>query len=198
MISPVIVPIVEGYSEVQSVSVLLRRLVRSSRSPSIKIDRPIRIGRYKIVREGELERAIALARLRACDAIFLLIDADDDCPAELGPALLERAQAVDQRLSYAVVLAKREFEAWLAGGLESLRGIRGIQSNALSPEEPENVRDAKKLLTQQMSGRTYVEVDDQPALTERFDFEAARQRCPSLDKLLRDFDRIASELHSKQ
>jgi len=38
--------------------------------------------------------------------------------------------------------------------------------------------------------RTYVEVDDQPALADRFDLKLARQRCPSFDKFIRDVEAI--------
>jgi hypothetical protein len=63
----------------------------------------------------------------------------------------------------------------------------------LSPESPEEIRDAKGYLTRQMhGGRTYVEVDDQPALTEKFDLQLARQRCPSFDKLVRAFETLLS------
>jgi hypothetical protein len=90
-----------------------------------------------------------------------------------------------------VVLAKSEFEAWFLGSLESLRGVRGLAGTAVSPERPEEIRDAKGYLTRQMTGgRTYVEVDDQPALAARFDWQLARQRCPSLDKFLRDVERL--------
>jgi predicted nuclease with TOPRIM domain len=87
MSSPVLVPIVEGHSEVESIPVLLRRLLSEKSRYDIKIARPLRVGRYKVVRAGEFERAIELARRRpeGCDAILLLLDADDDCPKDLAP-----------------------------------------------------------------------------------------------------------------
>ena len=93
MSSPVLVPIIEGHSEVQSVPVLLRRLLAERKRYEVKVVRPVRVGRYKVVRPGELERACELARRRpeGCNAILLLLDADDDCPKELAPDLLERA-----------------------------------------------------------------------------------------------------------
>jgi hypothetical protein len=41
-----------------------------------------------------------------------------------------------------------------------------------------------------IGGRTYVEVDDQPALAEKFDLALTRQRCPSFDKFVRDVQMI--------
>ena len=89
----VVVPIVEGHSEVQSVPVLLRRLLAEQGRHQVRVAKPVRVGRYKVVRPGELERAIELARRTRenCDAILAVLDADDDCPAELAPTLLERA-----------------------------------------------------------------------------------------------------------
>ena len=193
MTPPVLVPIVEGHSEVQSVPVLLRRIQAEFGHSDVRIAKPVRVKRYKVVRPGELERAFELARRRpeGCDAILLLLDADDDCPKELAPDLLERARNASLGLPVAVVLAKSEFESWFIGSLESLRGVRGITKTVVSPESPEDIRGAKGYLSHRMAGRrTYVEVDDQPALAAKFDLELARQRCSSFDKLIRDVGAI--------
>ena len=61
----------------------------------------------------------------------------------------------------------------------------------MSPENPEEIRDAKGYLTRQMiDSRTYVEVDDQPAFADRFDLQLARQHCPSFDKFVRDVEML--------
>ncbi|NBD35623.1 MAG: DUF4276 family protein [Chloroflexi bacterium] len=187
--SPVIVPIVEGHAEVAALPILMRRLVAQLERYEIHIARPVRVKRYQVVRPGELERALTLAQRRpeGCDAVLCLLDADDDCPKELAPRLIDRAQSASADLPVAVVLAKSEFEAWFVGSLESLRGVRGITEIAMAPEQPEAIRDAKGYLSHQMiPGRRYVEVDDQPALAKHFDLALARHRCPSFDKLFRD------------
>ena len=193
----VVVPIVEGHSEVQSVPVLLRRLLAEQGQHQVRVAKPVRVGRYKVVRPGELERAIELARRTRenCDAILVVLDADDDCPAKLAPTLLERAMTASACIPVSVVLAKSEFESWFLGGLESLRGVRGVDTTAVSPDNPEDIRDAKGHLSHQMiGGRTYVEVDDQPAMAARLDLQLARQRCPSFDKLVRDIATLATAL----
>ena len=162
----------------------MRRLLAEYGRYEIEIARPVRVKRYQVVRPGELERAFELARrrLEGCDALLLLLDADDDCPKEIAPGLVERAQSA-------------EFEAWFVGSLESLRGVRGIIETAASPRKPEDIRDAKGYLSRQMTpGRRYVEVDDQPAFAERFDLESARQHCPSFDKFVRDVQGILANL----
>jgi hypothetical protein len=185
---PLLVPVVEGHAKVAAVPVLLRRLLAASGRPEVAVAQPVRVKRYQVVRPGELERAFELARRtrQGCGAILLLLDADDDCPKELAPALLQRAQAAGAGLPVAVVLAKSELEAWFVGSLESLHGVRGIDATATAPAGPEDIRDAKGYLSRHMAhGRRCVEVDDQPALARRFDPVLARQRCPSFDKFVR-------------
>jgi len=194
---PVLVPIVEGHAEVEALPVLMRRLLAEFDRYEIGIARPVRVKRYQIVRPGELERACELARRRpeGCDAILLLLDADDDCPKEIAPGLVARARNSSAGLPVAVVLAKSEFEAWFVGSLESLRGVRGVQETAISPESPEDIRDAKGYLSRQMAyGRRYIEVDDQPAMAESFDLTSARQRCPSFDKFVRDVQGVLDSI----
>jgi hypothetical protein len=193
----VVVPIVEGHSEVESVPVLLRRLLYRSQifADQIEVDRPIRVHRYKVVKENRLERAIGLAALRGCDAVLVLLDANGDCPAELGPELLERARQASCDIPVWVVIAKAELESWFVGSIESLRGERGIAESAAPPAEPEGVRGAKEWLSQRMpDNQPYLEVDDQPALAEQFDLERTRERCPSFDKFVRDVEAMIDRL----
>ena len=190
-----IVPIVEGLSEVESVPVLLRRILAQTAAHGVLVARPFRVKRNLIVKEGELERTIRqVVRSRSGAAgILVLLDADDDCPAQLGPSLLKRCQAVTQ-LPAAVVLAMREFEGWFLGAKESLRGVRGIRQDAMVPENPEMIRGAKERLTKNMQGQRYMEVDDQPALAARMDLELAKARCPSFEKFLRGVNFLISEM----
>jgi hypothetical protein len=191
-----IVPIVEGHSEVESVGVLLRRLLRTFNRLDIQIARPFRVKRYQVVKEGQIERAVTQGTRgrENVGAVLVLLDADDDCPAWLAKKLLARCAKVTG-LPVAVVLANREFEAWFLGAKESLRGIRGIRQDAVSPANPESIRDAKGRISANMSaGRRYLEVDDQPALAEKLDIKTARKRCPSFDKLVREIQRLAQLL----
>ena len=121
--------VVEGHGEVEAVPILIRRIAaRVDPALSILVRRPLRISRSQIARVGELERAIELAarQVGRQGGILVLIDSDDDCPAELGPELLGRARKARSDLPIGVVLAKREFEGWFLASAESLRGKRGI------------------------------------------------------------------------
>jgi hypothetical protein len=107
--------------------------------------------------------------------------------------LLKRIGDAHGDLSASVILAKREFEGWFLGSLESLRGVRGIIDDVVSPSHPEEISGAKERMSQFMAGnRTYVAIDDQPALASKFDLNLARNKCPSFDKFRRDFERLIS------
>ena len=189
--------IVEGHGEVGAVPILIRRIAESLH-PELLIDTPppIRIPRNKVVNEGELERGIELTarKMGGHGAIFIILDSDDDCPAQLGPALLRRALRTRSDLPSAVVLAKREFESWFLAAANSLRGQKGLKSNLKSPNNPEAIRGAKEWLNRQMeSGKKYRETLDQPALTTHFDFDQARH-ADSFDKCYRDIVYLLCEL----
>ena len=180
-----IAAIVEGDGEVEAVRVLIRR-IGAEVSPLVlpEILRPIRVRRQRVVKDGELERYVALAAARAGDGgrIVILLDANGDCPAEFAPIILQRARAVRPDLRVEVVLAKSEYEAWFLAAIESIAGTRGIHPDASAPADPESIRGAKEWLRKRGS---YRPTADQAALTARFDMVLARERSPSFDKMWR-------------
>ena len=180
-----IVAIVEVDGEVEAVPVLLRRIgAEVSPLVPLEVSRPIRVRRHRIVKEGELERYVALAAARAGDGgrIMILLDANGDCPAEFAPTILQRACATRPDLRVEVVLAKCEYEAWFISAVESIAGTRGIHADLSAPQDPESIRGAKEWLRMQGS---YRPTADQAALTARFDMASARERSPSFDKMWR-------------
>lgn len=190
-----IVPIVEGYSEVESIPVLLRRYQQLTGIYITEVARPIRVPRNRVVKEGELEKAVELARRQypAIQAVMIILDADDDCPASLGPELLRRASSTASgQFQCAVVLPKTELEAWFVASVVSLRGKRGISGNAIAPANPEGISDAKGWLTNQMIDKTYVEVDDQPSFVQQFDFSLVLSACRSFRKFDKEVRAILS------
>jgi hypothetical protein len=125
--------------------------------------------------------------------VLIVLDADDDDPAQIEAALLDRCRTVSL-LPTAVVAARRELESWFLGCKESLRGVCGIRSDAEAPDGPEGIRGAKERLSRNMEGnRRYVEVVDQPALAARMDLDLARQRCPSFQRLIAGLERLLTE-----
>ena len=189
--------IVEGHGDVVAVPLLIRRIA-AELHPDLVIEtpRPIRVHRNQVVQADKLERRVELAtqRIDGQGAIFIVLDADDACPAQLGPELINRVSQTRSDLPIAVVLAKYEFEAWFLASAESLRGQRGLRDNIQPPNEPETIRGAKEWLTHRMEGsRTYSETHDQPALAALFDMEQARQ-ADSFDKCYRDIVSLLEKL----
>lgn len=190
-----IVAIVEGHGDEPAVPVLIRRIAAEV-NPGLAVEvHPIRIPFSRLVRQGEFERAVDLAARMsgANDSILILVDCEDDCPAELGPRLLARARQARADRQIGVVLAKCEYETWFIASAESLRGKRGLPNDLTSPEHPESIRGAKEWLERHMPPRRgYSEPLDQPALTACFDMRAAR-KADSFDKCYREIAKLLQQ-----
>lgn len=182
-----IVAIVEGDGEVEAVPLLVRRIALEV-SPLVPPDvpRPIRGRRQRFVKPGEVERYVNLAAIlgTAEGRILVVLDANGDCPAELGPSLLQRARAARSDRRIEVVVAKCEYESWFIAAVDSLQGTRGISADAKVPEDPESIRGAKEWLRDRMSG-PYSPTADQATFTARFDMALACRCSPSFDKMWR-------------
>jgi hypothetical protein len=142
-----------------------------------------------LLRSGKLERIVELAvrKLGGPGGVFVLLDCDDNCPATLGPCLLERVHRASRGFPVALVLAHREYEAWFLGAAPSIAGKRNLPNHLPPHPRPESVRGCKEWLSSQMPrGAAYNEVEDQPALTDEFNFDMARSACPSFDKCHRE------------
>ena len=190
--------IVEGDGEVKAVPVLIRRIAWGLYPDiTIIVETPIRAPRYQVIKDGELESRIELAaqKIEGEGAILIILDSEGDCPAHLGPTLLERASQTRNDIPIAVVIAKNEFEGWFLAAAESLRGKRGLKGDITAPDYPERIRDAKRWLSERMEDKTYRETTDQAALAAQFDLEQAR-KADSFDKCYRDIVRLLEELQA--
>jgi hypothetical protein len=188
--------VVEGHGEVASVPILLRRLGEWLHPDIVvTVARPVRMTKSKLLQPGQLERAAQLAALTVENngGILVLLDSDESCPAALGPSLLQRVKAARGDLPSAVVLAKREFEAWFLASAQSLKGQGGLAEDVITPPQPEEVAGAKEWLGDRLSRGAYSSTVDQPALTSKFDLELARGAA-SFGKLCRAFNQLVEEL----
>lgn len=185
-----IVPIVEGFGEVDAVPVLIRRQAESDGIPGgVEILRPIRMSAAALVRSQGLERVTELAarKLGGHGGIFVLLDSEDWCPAKVGPALRARLAAARPDVPCGLVLAHREFEAWFIGASVSLAGRRELPAVMDEHPRPESIRGCKEWLSRQLPpGRTYSEVTDQPAFMAVLDLDRAEAHCPSFGKCRRE------------
>lgn len=83
--------IVEGHGDVAAFPVLLRRLVLAAEVWEVEVGKPIRRPRSRLVDETGVRQAVRLAALQTdCGAVLILLDGDDDCPADLGPTVQGR------------------------------------------------------------------------------------------------------------
>ena len=192
--------VVEGEGEVHAVPILIRRIAQRIDPGLVPfVPRPIRVRRNRITeRFDELERALerAAASIKTGGAVLILLDSEDDCPAQLAPNLVQRATRCRSDLLIGVVLAKREYEAWFLAAAESIRGKRGLPATLDSPNDPEGVQGAKEWLRNHMPPtRKYTETTDQSALTDLFDLDQARQRSNSFDKCYREIERLLRVLY---
>ena len=121
------------------------------------------------------------------------MDADDDCPATLAPALLARARTARADLPVAVVLPRREFESWFLASAESFRDRFRLPEDLHAPADPEEIGGAKEWLRDRLASGNYSPAVDQPALAAIFDLQQARV-APSFDKLWREMGRLLTVL----
>jgi hypothetical protein len=178
--------VVEGHADQRAVPILVRRLLLRHGVADVEIPSPWRLHKGKMKKPDELARVIEMmARKSAPDgALLVLLDADRDCPAEVGPSLLATVKSVREHLPSSVVVAKREFEAWFLAAAASLAGKRGLPSHLEPPADPEGIADCKGWLGSRMP-RGYSETLDQPAFASVFDLDLALA-APSFAKLDRD------------
>ena len=192
--------IVEGYGEIEAIPILIRRIALDINPGFVPfVLYPIRIPFSKLIKEGEIERALELAigKLNRQGGIIVVADCDYDngCPAKEGPELLIRAKKICKKIPVSVIPAKKEFETWFIASAESLRGKRSVSEEIQSPENPEDIRGAKEWLNKWLPDRIkYIETEHQPAFTAIFDMSSARKKSNSFDKCYRDIYKILSDL----
>lgn len=172
----VVATIVEGHGEVEALPVLLRRL-----EPSLDYPRPIRVPRTRLVVAETLARYLRLAAANIHDgggagAILIVLDADDDCAATLGPGLAEAGATAVGPPVYCVI-AVREFEAWFLAGVTDL-----------AVENAESIRGCKERLRHRLG--QYRPTVDQPRLASRIEPETAAAHSPSFAKLTRTIEQL--------
>jgi hypothetical protein len=202
-----VAPIVEGETEERSIKTILSRLWRdllhaADREPLAVLE-PIPAHRSSLVKDGHpemeqmVERAVRVLRSRTQQVavnrgfVLLLIDAEEDCPATLGPRLRERARAARSDADIACVLAKRELENWFKAAAASLAGVSGLPDDLTVPANPEE-GSGDTWLTRQMQRqnrrRKYKKAADAVELAQRMDLQQCRDNSPSFDKLCRELE----------
>lgn len=197
-----VAPIVEGHGEVSAVPILLRRIFQELFDfTAVEILRPIRQPRNKLLRNNDdcLQKSLNLAvqKLqqdcdpRAAHLILVILDADQECAAKVGPRLLKKAAKLRADAQIGVVLAVWEYETWFVSAAESLSKYLDLRGEAV-PEDPEGAKCRKRWIEDRWRGTKYSEAVDQPKLTAEMNLHDCRSRSPSFDKLCREIERRLS------
>ena len=191
---PVFVSVIEGHGEVEAIRVLMNVVVSAIGAgvyPSIAA--PVRAPKGTLVNvAGELERYAAMAISRGGPAarLFILLDADDSCPAELGPQLLSRAAARFSHYPISVNVANREYESWFIASAESIANYSDASAGIAVPESVEGIRDAKGWVRRYLADGGYRPTRHQAAFSSRINVPLARSRSQSFDRFCREIERL--------
>ena len=188
--APGIVPIVEGPGDESAAPILLRRILfeRLGRF-DFEVKRPKK-AKDKGALVKRLENFLVYARnTPGCAAILVLLDADKDCPRELGSELARRARAIAVGVPTAIVCSNPVYENWFLASDGSFEG------------DVEEFRGAKDWLTRKKPpGLIYKETQDQAAFSNAIDIEPTfqasrsfRRLCTALEGLVAcvDKDRVS-------
>lgn len=194
MTPPVFAPIIEGHGEEEALRVLINAVLAAIGSNAYPIIvRPIRVPWGTLVNvDGELERyaAMAISDGGPSAKLIVVLDADDSCPAELGPQLLQRLVGRFPDNPASVNVADREYESWFIASSESIAQHAGSQSIFEVPPNIEHIRGAKQWLARNVLGRSYKETVDQASFSSAMDVPRARQRSQSFDRFCREVERL--------
>ncbi|WP_437876748.1 DUF4276 family protein [Sorangium sp. So ce513] len=182
-----LVCIVEGKGEVTAIPNLCSRVIRHYLGIQdwVVDNDPIRQPRGMLVDQKAksplrpcntqgVRRALALAKARRADAVLVLCDADDDCPAKWGPHATELIKTV---IAGAAVMVLREYETWI------LLNYSDDQLRRANVPAPEKVSGAKEKLRRLVPD--YSPSEHQLIETRRIDIARLRARSDSFDKLVR-------------
>jgi hypothetical protein len=103
--------------------------------------------------------------------------------------IVARARTCVPHRRVSVVLAKREYEAWLIAAARSLNGRRGFRLDPMDAVDPESPRDVRGWIKERMAGRAYGETTDQPAFSARMDLRQAYDGSRSFRKLCTEWSK---------
>lgn len=191
---PTIASIVEGHGEEAAIRPLITNIIASGTGDVYpRIAQPYRVPWGSLVnRSGELERSaqIVLREGGPSSRLLVLLDADECCPALLGPELLERLvqRFPDRRIS--VVIANWEYESWFVASAESIAQHVGATLGAEVPGNIEAIQNPKVWLERNVLNRRYRETGDQASFSSVIDVSLARQRSQSFNRFCRELERL--------
>jgi Domain of unknown function (DUF4276) len=192
-----VLPIVGGHGEDRCIRILLERIwCELLNGEYIEVLKPIRGKRDRLSQKEGLQNYVRLAleKLnnppRSSDLVLVLVDADQDCPAIVGPKLLGYAQEVYSQTKMSCILANGEYETWFVAAAESLDSYLDLPAGFQGLEAPEESGLGKGSIKRHFKETKHSETQDQPAMTKAMNLALCRGRSPSFDKLCRDLEKL--------
>jgi len=147
-------------------------------------------GRSNLIKANGIERFVRHAwKEPNCGAIFILVDAEDDCPKSIAKDFVARIDQMGVLFPVLIVCANRMYENWFFASLETILEkhmlwpsdkIAGITI----PDDVELIASAKSRINSYFpKGRAYKETQDQESMTYILDFDLAKRRSRSFRRL---------------
>jgi len=205
-----IAPIVEGETEAICVPTLLHKIWTELLCVPERLDvlAPLRAPRTQLVHPSgavlsekvsqsasRVRQKVARDRdIASRGLVLLLIDAESDCPAMLGPELSLKASAARKDVFVASVLATRMFENWILAGASYLPGINGMPDEIPVRDRFEECGGAAWLdlaLQQVDRSRRYKKTSDAITFVQHMNLQECRENSLSFQTLLH---RLESQL----
>jgi len=195
--------IVEGQTEVDCIERLLHRVWNETLTFTFRLQvlPASRAARASLthVDATALELKVEEARLKldrylgldstARGCIILLLDAEDECPAILGPRLTTAlAGMVPAAVLTCCALAKSMFENWIVAGAKTLGGVNGLPDVIPSRKDFENFNGAtwlEKSLRGVNNSRKYKKTEDAKVFVNKMDLAECCCNSPSFNRLVR-------------
>jgi hypothetical protein len=200
--------IVEGQTEVDSIERLLQRIwneilhvpyrlqvLPASRAPHASLIQtdgemlPAKVQEARL----KLERYLSHG-LPASGCVLLLLDADRNCPAELGPQLaLAMTSDHPPEIRSFCVLAKRMFENWIIAGAGTLAKVNGLPEAIPERDKPEDLSGAAWLESQLRSvksNRKYKKTEDAKVFVKAMDIVECQAKSRSFERLVRKLSQL--------
>ena len=187
-------PIVEGHGEDGAIRILLVRIWHELLGGAgIDVLRPFRKPQGTLLQETGLQATVDAAKIRLDSRtrdgfrklVLILIDSEGQCPAQLGPQLLQWARQARSDADIACVMPHPMFETWFAAAAASLAGAHDLPADLKPPADPEGNGLGKGWLKRNLN-RKYKETVDQPRFTAQMRLDECRLNSPSFDKLCRE------------
>lgn len=196
-----IVPIVEGDGELESVPMLLRRLLRERLGYDERdfiIVKPKNAGGCnRLTTEDGIENYVRYAlKEEGCTGVLVLIDNDaalalckrrileDDCAPCFANYLADRVRAINPPCPVVIVVVRWEYEAWFLANLETVGRAIGLPQALIFEGDVESLVGVKEWISDRLpSDQKYLPTRDQVKMTAVLDFDAVRERSPSFRRL---------------